>query len=522
MFKSLGKNFTKASVLRTPVNQVRFSSSLPLSVKIKLPNGTTYDQPTGIFINNEFRQSVGAETLKVISPSTEEVITEVYQGLDEDVDIAVQAAKEAFENSTWATADPSFRTKCIYKLAELYEQNLETLTFIEALDNGKCITNARGDVNLSAACLKYHAGFADKIHGELINGGDDFLNYTRREPIGVVGAIVAWNFPLMLLSWKLGPALATGNTIVCKSAENTPLSALYVGELVKQAGFPPGVVNIVTGSGKTVGERISVHPDIAKVTFTGSTAVGKRIMRNASDTVKKVTLELGGKSANIVFPDVSLDKGVDDIYHAIFKNTGEICSAGSRLYIHEDIYDEFMSRLVEKVKTIKIGSPFEEDTLMGAQNSLAQYEKIMKYIDIGKKEGASLVSGGKRVGDKGFFIEPTIFADTTPDMRIVKEEIFGPVVAVSKFKDTDTVIRLANDSPYGLAAGIHSNDIKTINYVANKLKAGTVFVNTYNQFHQAVPFGGFKQSGFGKEMGKDALDSYTQVKAVRADLRLDV
>ncbi|CAH6722150.1 potassium-activated aldehyde dehydrogenase, mitochondrial [[Candida] jaroonii] len=510
--------FRSSTFLKANLKNVRFNSSLPLSVKLNLPNGISYEQPTGLFINNEWVKPLRGETLEVTSPSTEEVITKVYQGLEDDVDVAVAAAKNAFETTSWATGDPTARVRALLKLADLYEEHAETLASIEVLDNGKCIANARGDVALSANYLRSAAGFADKMHGEFIETGNTHLNYTRKEAIGVVGAIVAWNFPLMLLSWKLGPALAAGNTMVIKSAEATPLSALFVANLIKEAGFPAGVVNFVTGLGPTVGERISTHPDIGKITFTGSTLVGKRIMRNASETVKKVTLELGGKSANIVFPDADIDRAVENIYPSIFYNTGEVCSAGSRLYVHEDIYDGFISRLLEKVKTIKMGNPFDESVVMGAQNSVAQFKKILKYIEIGNAEGAKLLTGGKRHGNKGYFVEPTIFTDVKPNMRIVQEEIFGPVLAVSKFSSTDEVIKAANDSTYGLASGIHTSNINTIAKVSSQLKAGTVFVNTYNDFNPAVPFGGFKQSGFGKEMGKDALDSYIQIKAVRAGI----
>ncbi|EGV66415.1 aldehyde dehydrogenase (NAD(P)(+)) ald5 [Yamadazyma tenuis] len=503
---------------KSVLSQARFKSSLPLKVPITLPNGVTYEQPTGLFINNEFVYPQQKKTLETISPSTEELITEVYQGSAEDVDIAVEAADDAFKNSGWATGDPMLRTRALAKLADLYEEHSETLAHIESLDNGKCISDARGDVKLAASCLRSAAGWADKISGELLETGDTHLNYTRREPIGVCGQIVAWNFPLLLLTWKLGPAAATGNTMVFKSAEATPLSALYVAQLSKEAGFPPGVINVVTGLGTTVGNRITEHPKISKISFTGSTAVGKHIMRSAAESLKKVTLELGGKSPNIVFNDADIPRTVQNIINGIFYNTGEVCCAGSRLYIQDGIYDDLMEALLKEVEGIKIGDPFDPSTRMGAQNSKAQFDKILKYIDIGKKEGAELVAGGERAGSKGFFVKPTIFAGVTEDMQVVQDEIFGPVVTVSKFSDVAQVIEWANDSNYGLAAGIHSNDVNNVLKVANSLKAGTVWCNTYNDFNASVPFGGYKQSGFGREMGKESLDSYTQTKAVRIAL----
>lgn len=514
------RNLTKGiAANKTPImSQLRQNSTLPLKVPITLPNGTTYQQPTGLFINNEFVYPKAKGTLETVSPSTEETITSVYEGLEEDVDIAVEAAENAFKNSDWATGNPFFRGKCLNKLADLYEAHIDTLAHIEALDNGKTIKEAKGDVMLSAGCLRSAAGWADKIYGDTIETGSSHFTYTRREPIGVCGQIVAWNFPILLMTWKLGPAAATGNTMVFKSAEATPLSALYVADLCKQAGFPPGVINVVTGLGKTVGERISTHPKISKVAFTGSTPVGKRIMKNASETLKKVTLELGGKSPNIVFKDADIERTVSSIILGIFYNTGEVCCAGSRLYIHEDIYDQVIEALVAKVDQIKIGDPFDPESDMGAQNSKNQFDKILKYIDIGKNEGAKVVSGGTRHGTKGYFIKPTIFGNVTEDMQIVRDEIFGPVVTATKFKDVKQVIEWANDSDYGLAAGVHSKNIDNVINVANSLKAGTVWVNTYNDFNPSVPFGGFKQSGVGREMGKESLDNYTQTKAVRIKL----
>lgn len=497
---------------------VRAYSNLALRVPITLPNGTTYDQPTGLFINNEFVYPKQKKTFEVISPSTEEEITHVYEAREEDVEAAVNAADAAF-NSDWSTGEPAKRIRVLLNLADLIEEHADTLAHIESLDNGKSLFCSRGDVALAAAYIRSCAGWADKISGSLPETGSTHFNYIRREPIGVCGQIIPWNFPLLMFSWKIGPALATGNTVILKSAESTPLSALYVAQLAKQAGIPAGVLNVVSGFGKIAGEAIAIHPRIKKIAFTGSTATGRHIMKAAAESnLKKVTLELGGKSPNIVFNDCDVAKTVQNLIVGIFYNTGEVCCAGSRIYIQEDIYDTVIENLTRAVADLKIGDPFKEDTFMGAQASSAQLDKILKYIEIGKKEGATLVSGGEREGNKGYFVKPTIFGDVKEDMKIVKEEIFGPVVTVSKFKTVDEVIALANDSEYGLAAGVHTEDINKAIQVANSIKSGTVWVNTYNDFHQMVPFGGYGQSGIGREMGAEALDNYTQVKAVRVGL----
>ncbi|ODQ76884.1 hypothetical protein BABINDRAFT_173102 [Babjeviella inositovora NRRL Y-12698] len=495
---------------------MRYYASLPLSVKVKLPHGIEYDQPTGLFINNEFVPSISGKTFSVISPSTEEEITHVYEAVSEDVDAAVDAAEKAFKNSGWATADPSQRVSGLLKLADLVEEHAEVLASIESLDNGKSLMNARGDIALSAAYYRSCAGWCDKIDGRNINTGSTHLSYTKREPIGVCGQIIPWNFPQLMLSWKLGPALATGNTVVLKTAESTPLSALYLAKLVKEAGIPAGVVNIISGFGKTAGEAIAIHPRIRKVAFTGSTATGRHIMKRAAESnLKKVTLELGGKSPNIVFNDCNVKNAVQNLIVSIFYNSGEVCCAGSRIYCQSGIYDELLSEFKTAIEAVKIGDPFNEATFQGSQTSQQQLDKILGYIEKGKAEGATLVAGGERFGTKGFFIKPTVFGNVTEDMGVVKEEIFGPVVTITKFETVDEVIEKANDSEYGLAAGVHTEDINKAVDVSNRLHAGTVWVNTYSDFHTSVPFGGFNQSGFGREMGTEALDNYTQVKAVR-------
>lgn len=493
----------------------RLYSHLPLSVNISLPNGTTYEQPTGLFINNEFVVPKQKKTFEVISPSTEEEITHVYEARSEDIDTAVEAATKAF-NSPWSTSDPLVRVKALNKLADLVEANADTLAHIETLDNGKSLFCSRGDVALTAECFRSAAGWADKINGSIIETGDTHFLYTRREPLGVCGQIIPWNFPLLMFAWKVAPALATGNTVVLKSAESTPLSALYMANLIKEAGIPAGVVNIVSGFGKIAGEAIATHMKIKKVAFTGSTATGRHIMKAAAESnLKKVTLELGGKSPNIIFDDADVAKAVQSLVLGIFYNTGEVCCAGSRIYVQEGVYDQVLSEFQKAAENIKIGNPFEEGTFMGAQASVAQMDKILKFIEIGKKEGATVVTGGERLGDKGYFIKPTIFGNVTEDMDIVKNEIFGPVATITKFKTVDEVVELANDSPYGLAAGVHTEDLNKAHNVAARIKAGTLWVNTYNDFHQNVPFGGYGESGFGREMGAESLDNYTQVKAVR-------
>ncbi|GAV52738.1 hypothetical protein ZYGR_0AI00200 [Zygosaccharomyces rouxii] len=499
--------------------QLRCFSHFPLSVPIKLPNGLEYEQPTGLFINNKFVPSQQHKTFEVINPSTEEEICHVYEGREEDVDIAVDAADKAFKNGSWSTIEPIERGKALYRLADYIEKDAEILASIETLDNGKAISNSKIDVQLVVNYLRYCAGAADKFDGRLVDTGKTHLSYTKREPLGVCGQIIPWNFPLLMWSWKIGPALAAGNTVVLKTAESTPLSALYASKYIAKAGFPPGVVNIVSGFGKIVGEALSVHPKVKKIAFTGSTATGIHIYQNAASTLKKVTLELGGKSPNIVFADADMAATVQNIIMGIYFNAGEVCSAGSRVYVEESAYDALVEQFVKASEKLKVGDPFDETTFQGAQTSQNQLSKILGYVDIGKKEGATLLSGGERVGDKGFFVRPTIFGDVREDMRIVKEEIFGPVVTVTKFNTLDEVVDMANDSQYGLAAGIHTTNINNAIKVSDRLKAGTVWINTYNDFHHAVPFGGFNASGIGREMGQEAFENYTQVKAVRAKLQ---
>ncbi|CAG60793.1 ALD5 [Nakaseomyces glabratus] len=505
---------TITRTLRAPAVLRLYSTNVPLEVPVTLPNGIKYMQPTGLFINGEFVKSHEGKTFDVLNPSTEETIATLYEAQAADVDIAVKAAKEAFENH-WSREDPEVRARALFNLADLVEANLETLAGIDSLDNGKSLLCSRADVALVAKYLRSCGGWADKIYGDVIDTGKSHFTYSVKEPLGVCGQIIPWNFPLLMWSWKIGPALATGNTVVLKPAELTPLSALFASKLCQEAGIPAGVVNIIPGPGKTVGERICTHPDIKKVAFTGSTATGSRIMKTAADSIKKVTLELGGKSPNIVFADADLEQAVENIAHGIFFNSGEVCCAGSRIYVQDKCYDEVLDRLKKYTESLKVGNPFGDNTYQGSQTSQQQLDKILEYVDIGKQEGARIVTGGERIGEKGYFFKPTVFADVKENMRIVKDEIFGPIVTVSQFSTVDEVIAMANDSQYGLAAGIHTNDVNKAVEVSSRLKAGTIWINTYNAFHQNVPFGGFGQSGIGREMGSAALDNYTQVKSVR-------
>ncbi|KAI9809786.1 MAG: Aldehyde dehydrogenase [Sarcosagium campestre] len=483
------------------------------TVQLETPTGK-YQQPTGLFINNEFVKGVDGKTFEVVSFRDEKVITSVHEATEKDVDVAVAAARKAFEGE-WRTLPPQERGRCLTKLSDLLEKNLDTLAAIESLDNGKAITMAKGDVSMAAGCIRYYGGWADKIEGKTIDTSPDTFNYTRQEPIGVCAQIIPWNFPLLMWAWKIGPAIACGNTVVLKTAEQTPLSGLFAASLIKEAGFPPGVINIISGFGKTAGAALSAHMDVDKVAFTGSTLVGRQIMKAAADSnLKKVTLELGGKSPNIVFDDADIDNAISWVNFGIFFNHGQCCCAGSRVYVQEGIYDKFVQRFKERAIANKVGDPFAGDTFQGPQVSQLQFDRIMGYIDAGKKEGAKIETGGSRHGDKGYFIQPTIFSNVTHDMKIMQEEIFGPVCTIAKFKDAEDAIKVGNTTTYGLAAAVHTTSLKTAIQVSNSLKAGTVWVNTYNTLHHQIPFGGYKESGIGRELGEAALANYTQTKSV--------
>ncbi|KXJ96373.1 aldehyde dehydrogenase [Microdochium bolleyi] len=487
---------------------------MSLSVELKTPITGAYQQPTGLFIDNEFVESVDKKTFEVINPTTEEVICSVSEATEKDVDIAVASARKAFEGA-WRTVTPGQRSQYLMKLADLVEQNLEKLAAVESLDNGKSITMAKGDVAAVAATIRYYGGWADKIHGKTIDTNHETFTYTRPEPLGVCGQIIPWNFPLLMFAWKIAPALATGNTVVLKTAEQTPLSALVFCTLIKEAGFPPGVLNVISGFGKVAGAALSAHMDVDKIAFTGSTLVGRQIMKAAaSSNLKKVTLELGGKSPNIVFNDADIEQAISWVNFGIYFNHGQCCCAGSRIYVQEGIYDKFIEAFKKRAEQNAVGDPFHESTFQGPQVSQLQYDRIMGYIQDGKDQGAKVEVGGARHGDKGYFIQPTIFSGVTPDMKIMREEIFGPVASVAKFSTEEEVIALGNDSNYGLAAAVHTKDLNTAIRVSNALRAGTVWVNSYNVIQHQVPFGGFKESGIGRELGEAALANYTQNKSV--------
>eukprot|EP00117_Sycon_ciliatum_P048399 scpid68634/ scgid34467/ Aldehyde dehydrogenase, mitochondrial; ALDH class 2; ALDH-E2; ALDH1 len=471
---------------------------------------------TKIFINNEWRDSVSGKTFPNINPCTGDLLCDVAEGDKADVDIAVKAAREAFKlDSPWRSMDASDRGLLISKLADLIERDAEYIAHLETLDNGKPVKDARGDVGLSVKCYRYYAGWCDKIQGKTIPIDGDFFCYTRHEPIGVVGQIIPWNFPLLMQAWKLAPALCCGNTIVMKPAEQTPLSALYIGSLCAEAGFPTGVVNIVPGYGPTAGAAISEHYDVDKVAFTGSTEVGHIIMQAAGKTnLKNVTLELGGKSPNIIFADADLDHAVETAHFALFFNQGQCCCAGSRTFVEESIYDEFVRRSVERARKRKVGDPLADESEQGPQVDQVQFTKILDLIDSGKKEGAKLECGGERHGDKGFFIQPTVFSGVEDDMRIAKEEIFGPVMQIMKFKTIEEVIDRANKTVYGLAASVFTKDIDKALRVAHAVRAGSMWVNTYDVFRCNAPFGGFKMSGVGRELGEYGLQQYSEIKTV--------
>jgi aldehyde dehydrogenase (NAD+) len=471
------------------------------------------------FINGEWVSSANGKTFETLNPSTGDVLAVVSEGGPEDIDKAVKAARAAFETGYWSKMPASKRSYLIYKLADLMEENKEELAQLDTLDNGKPIGETmNADVPLAIEHFRYYAGWSTKIVGQTIPVAGSFFNYTRHEALGVVGQIIPWNFPLLMAAWKLGAALATGCTVVLKPAEQTPLSALYLAKLAQEAGFPEGVLNVVTGAGET-GAALVDHPNVDKIAFTGSTEVGKLIMRNASNSLKRVTLELGGKSPNIILPDADMSRAVPGALSGIMFNQGQVCCAGSRLYIQKKSFDNVVADLVSHAKKIKQGPGLDPETTMGPLVSQEQHNRVLSYIQKGKDEGAELLSGGSVPFEKGYFVEPTIFADVDDKMTIAKEEIFGPVVAAMPFDDLDDVIARANDSEYGLAAGLWTENLKTAHYVSNKLRAGTVWVNCYNAFDAASPFGGYKQSGIGREMGSYALNNYTEVKSVWVNLK---
>ena len=474
---------------------------------------------TKLLINNRWIDSVSGKTFATIDPSTGEEICQIAEADSADVDIAVKAAREAFEHGPWRKVNASERGVMLNRLADLMEKHADELATLESLDNGKPFAVAKAvDVAGSIACYRYFAGWADKVQGRTIPIDGDFFCYTRLEPVGVVGQIIPWNFPLAMQAWKLAPALATGNTVVLKPAEQTPLSALRVGELLIEAGFPEGVVNILPGYGQA-GAAIARHMDVDKVAFTGSTEVGHLVMEAAAQSnLKRVTLELGGKSPNIVFADANMDETVEGVHQGLFFNHGQCCCAGSRVFVEQKVYDEFVDRSATRAKNRKVGDPFDPATEQGPQVDQTQMDRILGYIESGISQGASCVAGGKRVGDKGYFVAPTVFAGVGDDMKIAREEIFGPVMSIIPFKEVDEVISRANRTTYGLAAGVWTRDIGKVHAIANNVRAGTVWVNCYNVLDVRAPFGGFKQSGMGRELGEYGLQQYTEAKTVTVKL----
>jgi acyl-CoA reductase-like NAD-dependent aldehyde dehydrogenase len=476
-----------------------------------------------LLIDGTDRPSSDGALIDVVNPATEDVIAQVPAATDADVDLAVAGARAAL-NGPWSQLSARERGRMLWTLGDLLVQRVDEIARLETLHNGKPIFESRHiEVPAAAECFQYYAGWADKVHGETIPVKGSYLAYTLREPVGVVAAIVPWNFPLLLAAWKVAPALACGNTVVLKPASQTPLTAIALGHLALEAGIPPGVLNVVTGPGARVGRAIVRHPGVDKIAFTGDTATGREIMQGSADTLKRLTLELGGKSPNIVFADADLDAAVRGATVGIFYGKGEVCAAGSRLLVDKSIKNEFVDKLAARTKKMVAGDPMDPKTRFGALSSKKQLETVLRYIESGKKEGAVLVAGGERIDigtGKGYFVQPTVFTDVKPEMTISREEIFGPVLATIEFADLDEAIARANDSPYGLAAGVWTKDIKKAHYVAKKLQAGTVWINTYNIYDTATPFGGYKQSGFGREMSMHAIEHYTQLKSVWVDLNL--
>ncbi|MBI2424877.1 MAG: aldehyde dehydrogenase family protein [Candidatus Hydrogenedentes bacterium] len=481
--------------------------------------------PGKLLIDGRWVHAASGQTFAVLNPADGSTLAHVAAGEKEDIDRAVRAARDAFERGPWHTMQPAVRAKLLWRLADLIDEHADELAQLESLDNGKPLSIAKiADVSLASEQFRYYAGWTTKILGDTIPIGVPFLPdaqfhaFSLREPIGVVGQIIPWNFPLLMAAWKLAPALAAGCTVVLKPAEQTPLSALRLGELICEAGFPNGAVNIVTGFGETAGAALSAHPGIDKIAFTGSTEVGKLIVQAAAKDLKKVTLELGGKSPNVVFADADMASAIGGAASAIFFNHGQCCCAGSRLYIEQSIFDRVIEGVADEAKKIKIGPGMAAGTQMGPLVSDEQLARVTGYIEAGFAEGAEAVCGGKRHGAKGYFVEPTVLIKTNAKMKVVQEEIFGPVVTAMPFKDLDEIAAVANDTVYGLAAGIWTQDISKAHRLAKQLRAGTVWVNCYNVFDAAMPFGGYKQSGWGREMGFQALNNYLETKSVCVQL----
>ncbi|WP_284982303.1 aldehyde dehydrogenase family protein [Arthrobacter sp. efr-133-TYG-118] len=476
-------------------------------------------RPVSHLIDGQNVPSASGESFTTFNPCDGESLAQVSFGGTEDVNRAVSAARRALDGP-WGRMSPSQRSKILWRVGDLLEERLEEIALVEALDNGKPLAYARlVDVPLAADWFRYMAGWPTKLEGSTIPVSavatpGDYFAYTVREPVGVVAAVVAWNFPLLLAAWKLSPALAAGNTVILKPAEQTPLSAALLGEILRDAGVPDGVVNIVQGDGENVGAVLAAHPGVDKISFTGSTEVGRKIVAAARGNLKKVTLELGGKSPNVVFADADIDAAIEGAANAIFFNQGEACEAGSRLYVQSKVYDRVVEGVAKIASEMKVGDSLAPDTQMGPLVSEQQLNTVLGYLESGRSEGATAVTGGRRKGDVGYFVEPTVLVDTKPSMRVVKEEIFGPVVTAMPFNDVDDIIRTANDTNYGLAAAVWTSDVSKAHNVASKLKAGTVWINSYHILDPALPFGGYKQSGWGREHGAAVLDAYTETKTV--------
>ena len=470
---------------------------------------------TDLFINNDWVAAASGDRFPVVNPATEAVIADVSKADADDVDVAVDAARACFESDEWRSLNARDRGKMLVKAAELLAARTQDVAELETRQNGKLLFESKIDVAISVETLRYYGGWADKITGDTLPVNGPFFVYTLREPVGVVGAIVPWNFPLNIATWKYAPALAAGCTVVLKPASETPLTALVMAEVMLEAGFPPGAFNVVPGGGSTAGTALVKHSGVDKISFTGSTEIGKQVMRDAADTVKRVTLELGGKSPNLIFADGDLKAAVKGAQNGIFYGKGEVCAAGSRLLVQSSVHDQVVEQLVARSKRLEPGDPMNRDTRLGAVISRSQQETVLSYIEAGKRE-ATLVAGGnpREVNGKGYFVEATVFDDAKPGMKIVDEEIFGPVLAVMAFDDVDEAIALANQTIYGLAAGIWTKDIQKAHRVARSIKAGTVWINTYNMYDPAAPFGGYKASGFGRDLGRESLDGFLQTKSV--------
>ncbi|KYK61949.1 aldehyde dehydrogenase ALDH [Drechmeria coniospora] len=491
-------------------------------LQLVAPNGVKYSQPTGLFINNEFVKASSGQTITSIDPATEKEIATVQAASAKDVDAAVEAAHRALRHPSWKQLAASDRGHLMSKLADRLEANKQLFATIEAWDNGKTYAEALSvDIEEAITVFRYYAGWADKICGQTISTTHQKFAYTLRQPIGVVGQIIPWNYPLSMASWKLGPALACGNTVVIKAAEQTPLSILVLARMIKESGFPPGVVNVINGYGREAGTALVEHPRVDKVAFTGSTATAKTIMKMASATLKNITLETGGKSPLLVFDDCDLEQAVKWSHLGIMSNQGQICTATSRILVQDSIYDRFVEQFAHTTKTVsRVGHQWDPETYQGPQVSKAQYQRVLEYIELGKSEGATVISGGKPfdVNSKGFFVEPTIFTNVTNEMRIFQEEIFGPVVVISRFADEEEAVRRANDSAYGLGAAVFTKDLERAHRVASEIEAGMVWINSSQDSDPRVPFGGVKQSGIGRELGEAGLEAYSQVKAVHVNM----